>query len=168
MQQLQLDGSPIVYAVHSLACFGGYDINNFDASLQQENSAAQMLMMFRALVSIRWFAETNKKISAYTPQAQNDFYEMNLHFPKKSFRYFAALGHMIHDRHTAPRNYPLLIGCGRHDAPMARTAIEHWKGHEPRCRVIIFDDAGHCANMDVPQRFNAAMEEFWADAERRN
>lgn len=153
-------------AVRSLACFGGYDINNFDTALQKENSAAQMLMMLRALVSIRWFAGANKKISAYTPQAQNDFYEMNLHFHKKSFMYFAALGHMINARHTQPRNYPLLIGCGKHDAPMARTAIELWKAHEPRCRVIFFDDAGHCVNMDVPQRFNAAMERFWADAER--
>lgn len=155
-------------AVHSLACFGGYDINNFDASLQKENSAAQMLMMFKAFVSIRWFAEANKKISAYTPQAQNDFYEMNLRFPKKSFLYFAALGRMINVRHTEPRKYPLLIGCGRHDAPMARTAIEQWKDHEPQCRVIFFDNAGHCVNMDVPQRFNAAMEEFWATAALRD
>lgn len=152
-------------AVRSLACFGGYDINNFDAALQKENSAAQMLMMFKALVSIRWFAGSNKKISACTPQAQNDFYEMNLRFPKKSFLYFAALGRMINVRHTEPRKYPLLIGCGRHDAPMALTAIEQWKEHEPQCRVIFFDDAGHCVNMDVPQRFNAAMEEFWAGAE---
>ena len=35
-------------AVQSLACFGGYDINNFDAKMQKENSASQTLMMLKA------------------------------------------------------------------------------------------------------------------------
>lgn len=72
-------------AVNSLACFGGYDINNFDVGMQKENSASQMLMMLKAFVSIRWFAEANKKISAFTLQAQNEFYNMNIQFQKKSF-----------------------------------------------------------------------------------
>ena len=52
--------------VQSLACFGGYDINNFDAKIQKENSAAQTLMMLKAILSVKWFAKSNKKISAYT------------------------------------------------------------------------------------------------------
>ena len=76
--------------VASLACFGGYDINDFDAQAQKENSSAQMLMMLKAIFSVKWFAEDNKKISAYTPKAQNEFYEMNIRFPKKSFMYLAA------------------------------------------------------------------------------
>lgn len=47
--------------VKSLACFGGYDINNFDMKMQRENSASQMLMMLKALFSIKWFAKSNKK-----------------------------------------------------------------------------------------------------------
>lgn len=35
--------------VSSLACFGGYDINNFDIKMQKENGAKQMAMMLRAL-----------------------------------------------------------------------------------------------------------------------
>jgi len=27
--------------------------------------------------------------------------------------------------------------------------------------LIIFDGAGHCVNMDTPNQFNAAIEEFW-------
>ena len=48
-------------AVQSLACFGGYDINNFDIRMQKENSRSQLLMMLKAICSIRWFAESNKK-----------------------------------------------------------------------------------------------------------
>lgn len=52
-------------AVQSLACFGGYDINNFDTKMQRENQASQTLMMLKAVFSIKWFAKSNKKISAY-------------------------------------------------------------------------------------------------------
>ncbi len=149
-------------AVRSLACFGGYDINHFDRKMQKENGAAQMLMMLKALFSVKWFAEANKKISAYTPQAQSDFYEMNLRFPKKSFMYLASLNSMVNVHQTGTRNYPLLIGCGEHDIPMELAAVETWKEREPGCQVVIFKNAGHCVNMDVPQEFNRVMEAFWA------
>lgn len=149
-------------AVQSLACFGGYDINNFDVRMQRENGAAQMLMMLKALFSVKWFAKSNKKISAYTSQAQKDFYEMNIQFPKKSFQYLASMNRMINVRQAKPRKYPLLIGCGKHDIPMEQAAIEMWKKNEPECSVIIFEDAGHCVNMDTPDKFNAAMEDFWS------
>ena len=147
--------------VLSLACFGGYDINNFDVGMQRENGASQMLMMLKAICSVRWFAESNKKISAYTLQAQKDFYEMNIQFSKKSFMYLSSLSSMINVRQTEPRKYPLLIGCGKYDIPMELSAVEMWKKNEPECGVIIFEGAGHCVNMDTPNKFNAAMEEFW-------
>lgn len=151
-------------AVQSLACFGGYDIHNFDAKMQKGNSAAQMLMMLKAVFSTKWFAKSNKKISAYTEQAQNDFYEMNIEFPKKSFLYLASLNTMVNVRQATPRDYPLLIGCGEHDIPMELSAVEMWKENEPECKLVIFQGAGHCVNMDVPQQFNKTLEEFWTNA----
>lgn len=151
-------------AVQSLACFGGYDINNFDVKMQKENSASQMLMMLKAIFSVKWFAKSNKKISAYTLEGQENFYRMNIQFPKKSFMYLASLSSMVNVRQTKPRKYPLLIGCGKHDIPMELSAIKMWKENEPECSVIIFEGAGHCVNMDTPNKFNAAMEEFWSCA----
>ena len=152
------------YAVSSLACFGAYDINHFDAKMKNENSAKQKLMMLKALFSVKWFAEANKKISSYTSQAQNDFFAMNLRFPKKSFMFLATLNRMVNKYKTGQRNYPLLIGCGKFDIPMELEAIKAWKRSEPDCTVVLFENAGHCVNMDVPQEFNRVMEEFWAGA----
>ena len=149
-------------AVSSLACFGGYDINHFDGKMKNENSAKQKLMMLKAFISVKWFAKANKKISAYTSQAQNDFYDMNILFPKKSFMFLAALHHMVNKYETGQRDYPLLIGCGKFDIPMELEAIKAWKNSEPDCKVVLFENAGHCVNMDVPQEFNKTMEEFWA------
>ena len=114
-------------AVNSLACFGGYDINNFDEKMQKENSTSQIRMILKALVSIKWFAKANKKISAFSPQAQNDFYDMNIQFPKKSFLYLASLDSMVNVFQTKSRKYPLLIGCGKFDIPMELKAVEDWK-----------------------------------------
>lgn len=147
--------------VKSLACFGGYDINHFDGKMQRENSGKQMLMMLKAAVSVKWFAKANRKISACTPKAQEQFYEMNIRFPKSSFRYLASLNGMVNKFTTGQRNYPLLIGCGQKDVPLALAAVEAWKAAEPSCEVIVFENAGHCVNMDVPRKFNEALEEFW-------
>lgn len=149
------------HAVHSLACFGGYDINHFDAKMQKENSASQMLMMLKAFVSIKWFAKANKRISAYTLQAQNEFYDMNIQFPKKSFMYLASLNSLVNVHQTKSRTYPLLIGCGKFDIPMELEAVEMWKTREPQSEVVIFENAGHCVNMDAPEKFNEVIEKFW-------
>ncbi len=153
-------------AVKSLACFGGYDINHFDPETQKENGASQLKMMAKAMISVKWFAESNKKISAFTPRAQEEFYEMNLRFPKKSFRYLASLGGMINRRQTERRDYPLLIGCGRHDIPSELSLIEQWKNREPDCKTVIFENAGHCVNLDAPQEFNRTLEKFWQGTEK--
>jgi len=148
--------------VQSLACFGGYDINNFDAELQKGNSSHQMGMMMKAMFSVKWFAESNKKISAYTERAQNEFYEMNIKFPKKSFMYLSSLNTMVNVQQTEPREYPLMIGCGQHDIPMEISAVEQWNKSEPESKLVVFQGAGHCVNMDVPEKFNKTLEEFWA------
>ncbi len=154
------------HAVSSLACFGGYDICRFDPKMNRANSAKQAQMMLKALFSVKWFAKANREISAYTPKAQNEFYAMNLRFPKKSFRYLATLHRLVNRHKPGPRDYPLLIGCGAFDVPMELEAVRAWKNSEPDCTLAIFANAGHCVNMDVPQAFNRTLEAFWKAAGR--
>jgi pimeloyl-ACP methyl ester carboxylesterase len=145
--------------VASLCCVGAYDINNFDPSMQKENSGKQMLMMLKALLSIKWFSEANKKISAATESAQEAFYRMNIRFKKNSFRYLASLSKLINQFKTEERKYPLLIGCGDKDNHLAIKAAKMWNVQEPKSRLIIFENAGHLVNMDVPAKFNQILNE---------
>ncbi len=46
--------------VASLACFGACDITRPDPELIEANGAAQMAMVGKALVSVRWFAEADR------------------------------------------------------------------------------------------------------------
>ena len=146
-------------AVNSLACFGGYDINNFDKKMQKENGTSQIRMMLKAFVSIKWFAKANKKISAYTSDAQTAFYNMNIQFKKKSFMYMSGLQKLINKYPRKQRQYKLLVGCGEHDMPMEIEIVNEWSQYE-NCERIILKGAGHCANMDSPQEFNLCLENF--------
>ncbi len=145
--------------VLSLACFGGYDINNFDIKKQKANSKVQIKMMLKALFSIKWFAKANKKISAYSNDAQNAFYNMNIQFKKSSFTYLSGLNKLVNKYPKKERNYKLLVGCGEHDIPTEIEIVNEWAEYE-KCDKIIFKDAGHCVNMDAPQEFNIALEKF--------
>ena len=145
--------------VLSLTCFGGYDINNFDVKKQSANSKEQMKMMFKAIFSIKWFAEDNKKISSYTSEAQEEFYNLNLQFKKKSFKYLAGLQKLVNKYPSKQRQYKLLVGCGEHDIPMEIEIVNEWAATE-KCDKVILQGAGHCANMDTPNEFNRFLEEF--------
>ncbi len=145
--------------VLSLACFGGYDVNNFDAKRQKANSKGQMQMMFKAMFSIKWFAKANKKISAYTSRAQTEFYNLNIQFKKSSFRYLAGLQKLVNKYKKTPRQYKLLVGCGGHDIPAEIEIVNEWAEYE-HCDKVIFEGTGHCVNMDTPQQFNAYLEQF--------
>ncbi len=146
--------------VLSLACFGGYDINNFDPQNAKENSKQQMKMMMKAIFSIKWFAKANKKISAYSPKAQEEFYRLNLAFKKSSFRCLSKLQNLVNKFPKQKRNYKLLVGCGEHDISSEIEIVNKWAESE-HCDNVIIKDAGHCANMDNPKDFNACLEKFW-------
>lgn len=146
--------------VASLACIGGYDINNFDHDMQKRNSKGQVFMMLKAIFSLKWFAKSLKKINAFTERAQEEFYQMNIHFSKKSFRYLASLNKMVNKCKSQKREYALLIGCGEHDIPMELELADMWHKSEPESKKVVFKGAGHCVNMDVPEEFNEVMEFF--------
>ena len=145
--------------VLSLVCFGGYDINDFDAEKQKGNSKQQMKMMLKAMFSIKWFAKDNKKISAFTQNAQEEFYKMNIQFKKKSFMYLAKLQNIINKFPKKKREYKLLVGCGEHDIPAEIEIVNEWAEKE-KCEKVILQGAGHCANMDKPNEFNDCLANF--------
>lgn len=146
--------------VSSLTCIGGYDINNFDQTLQNGNTKHQMKMMLKAMFSIKGFAEENKKISAHTKEAQEKFYQMNLEFKKSSFKYLASLGKLINKCKNLKRTYPLLIGVGEFDNEMAKKASKTWHEKEQESKYIEFQGAGHIVNMDTPDQFNKALKQI--------
>lgn len=117
-------------------------------------------MMLKVVFSIKAFAKDNKKISAYTKEAQDRFYEMNLEFRKSSFKHLASLNGIVNKFQIEKREYPLMIGVGEYDNNMAMKSAEMWSEREPNCKFVIFNNAGHIVNMDIPNEFNNTLEDF--------
>lgn len=150
--------------VSTMSCFGTYDINNFDPTIQKQNSKGQVIMMLKAIFSIKWFAKSNKLISAITPKAQETFYNMNIKFPKKSFMYLSTLKNLVNRQDSEKRSYPLLIGCGDKDVPLAITSAKVWHDSEPESLLITITNSGHLVNLDNPMEFNQIIERFIASS----
>lgn len=146
--------------VLSLCAVGAYDINNYNAVLQRQQSKQQLGFMAKALVSIPWFSKSNAAISAITPAAQQHFFEMNRVYKRSSLRYMATLGTIMNRPNPPKYTYPLLILCGQHDNELALTLATSWHQSTPQSQHKIIADAGHCVNMDNPVVFNKTVEEF--------
>ena len=126
-----------------------------------------MKMMMKALFSIKWFAKANKKISAYTDEAQTEFYNLNIKFRKTSFRYMRGLQNLVNKYPKKQRQYRLLVGCGEHDIPAEIEIVNEWAKYE-NCDKVILKGAGHCANMDNPQAFNQYLTNFLSSCQKEN
>jgi pimeloyl-ACP methyl ester carboxylesterase len=55
---------------------------------------------------------------------------------------------------------PVLIIVGAQDQPYAHASAAYMMNHIPSARMIVIEDAAHLPNMDQPDRFREAVEEF--------
>ncbi len=70
------------------------------------------------------------------------------------------------DLSAAPRlgdlTAPLLAIVGQYDESYSFTAANYMKDHAPVAEVVVLEDTAHLANMDHPDPFQAAVEDFLA------
>lgn len=144
--------------VLSLSSLGGYDVSNYDQSIEKAQKKQQVLFMLKALFSIKLFSKSNAKVSAYTKTAQEKFYQMNCHFKRRSFGYLSTLGNIMNQEQSI-HSFPLLIMVGEHDIDIAKTLANKW-AVDTNSQLHTIQDAGHCANMDNPKDFNYELKQF--------
>ncbi len=61
--------------VSSLVSLGGYDINNYDQSIEKAQRKQQASFLVKALFSMKAFARANSKFAAYTEPPQEKLYQ---------------------------------------------------------------------------------------------
>jgi pimeloyl-ACP methyl ester carboxylesterase len=91
---------------------------------------------------------------------QARFYESAKLFTRKSFAVMQGLDKLIENRPNLKRNYPLLILSGEKDVELALRSAKQWHDDEPDSHFYTIENAGHCANMDNPARFNEILMKF--------
>jgi pimeloyl-ACP methyl ester carboxylesterase len=149
----------------SLTVLGGYNINADNRAVQKAQNGEMLKWLLRALLSMNSLRRHVASVSLKKPEEQAKFYEMAQGFHFRSLVAVQGMGKVIQKRDGVPRTYPLLLACGDQDLPLAHNAARAWHAADPGSALQFIKDAGHCANMDQPEAFNAALASFLTDVQ---
>ena len=151
----------------SVTVVGGYPISGDNQAVQKAQRGEMLKWLPRALLSMNAFRRYVARGVAVNPAEQDRFYDMAQGFHLRSFQAMQGMGKILQQRPAAlrldaPRPCPLLLICGDRDLPIALRVARDWHAADPETELVLIKDAGHCANMDQPDAFNAALATFLA------
>ncbi|MFD0673563.1 alpha/beta fold hydrolase [Cohnella sp. GCM10027633] len=146
-------------STRSVAAVGGYSIHRPIARVIKAQRKEAFKWLLYVVFSMRKFRSYVLKVSCFTEQGRALFERGIARFARKSFASMAGMNKLFR-RSNAPVPYPLLIVVGEHDMPLARAAAADWHTAEPDAEYALIAGAGHCANADAPEAFNAIVYRF--------
>ena len=146
--------------VQSMTILGGYDINANNKEISRAQRAENIKWIFKALFSMNSFRRYVSSVSVSRPAEQARFFKMASLFTRKSFICMSGLGTILKQRENVVINYPLLILSGDKDIELAKSMSKRWHDSEPDSSFHLIENAGHCANMDDPDKFNRIVMNF--------
>ena len=71
-----------------------------------------------------------------------------------------GLQNVIKERKSINPQYPTLILIGEFDIELAKKMAKKWHSAIENNKYFMIENAGHCANIDKPLRFNKIVIEF--------
>ncbi|MDR1342260.1 MAG: alpha/beta hydrolase [Prevotellaceae bacterium] len=144
----------------SLTVLGGYSINKKQKQIAKAQRSELFKWLFKMIFSMDAFRRYAASTTAIDPTAQARFYESARSFTRKSFTVMSGLDKLVANRPEIRRDYPLLILSGEKDLELAVTLTRQWHEDDTESQMHIIENAGHCANMDNPKKFNEILMEF--------
>jgi pimeloyl-ACP methyl ester carboxylesterase len=144
----------------SLTVLGSYNINREQKEVAKAQRGEMFKWLFKMIFSMDAFRRYAASTTTIAPAAQARFYESSKSFTRKSFTVMSGLDKLIANRPEARRDYPLLILSGEKDVELAVNLTRQWYKDDPESQMYIIENAGHCANMDNPEKFNETLMEF--------
>ncbi|MBI9051732.1 MAG: alpha/beta hydrolase [Anaerolineaceae bacterium] len=143
----------------SVTAVGGYSIHKHNKALQKAQNKAIGSWILKLLFNMDGFRQYIAREATYSEAAYQRMYSYTQAYTRKSLKYMPGMGKLFVDM-DALVDYPLLIVYGEHDLQIALDHGQEWVKLEPKARLEIIKGAGHCANMEMPQAFNAVFEAF--------
>jgi pimeloyl-ACP methyl ester carboxylesterase len=143
----------------SVTVVGGYSIHKNNQSLKKAQNREIFSWLFLLIFNMNGFRKYIAKRSTYQPQTYQKFLKSTQAFTRKSIVYLQGMGKLFEDS-SDPVPYPLLLVYGDHDLPIALEHGKEWVQQEPKAEIKIINEAGHCANMEQPQKFNQVYLQF--------
>ncbi len=144
----------------SMTILGGYAIDGDNREIVNAQRFESIKWILLAVFSMNFFRKYVSKVSLHKPAEQARFYQMTLHFTRKSFRVMSGLRQVLEKRNAVLQAYPLFIINGEYDLPLSLRMSRKWQEATPHSRYCIIRGGGHCANMDCPEEFNRQVFDF--------
>lgn len=144
----------------SLTALGGYDINKENKEVEKAQRSSNFSMIFRAIFSMKSFRKKAAEITCKSEKGQALFYETASFYERKSFMVMQGLQNVIKDRKSIKPQYSTLILTGEFDIELAKKMAKEWHSEIDNSKYFMIENAGHCANIDKPSKFNKIVLEF--------
>jgi pimeloyl-ACP methyl ester carboxylesterase len=148
----------------SVTVVGGYSIHKDNGDILKAQKREILKWLWQMAVSFEALKRRMVLLSAATEEGQAVLAECVNGFTRRSFRGMGGMNRLFVKR-DEPMAYPLLIITGEKDTPLALEAGRRLAALEPLATHKIIDNAGHCANIDEPEAFNAILAGFLARLE---
>ena len=148
-------------AVQTLTVLGGYTIFGASKEIQRAQVGEMLKWFFLIIVSMPLFRRYLARTTVIHPQAQEMFYRSTQLFTRRSLQALSGMNKVLRPVFQ-PQHHPLQIMVGDHDLPLMRRVAEALHQQEPTSEYHSIGNAGHCANMDNPDDFNALLLRFVA------
>lgn len=146
--------------VRSVTAVGGYAIHLPHDDVAKAMRGQQLKWLLMVLFSMQAFRRSVSCDAAVRPEAQRRLTEAAGLFGRRSFPILAGLQKVTLVCPSYRWGKPLLLVSGGRDRELARRMAREWHAHEAQSRYVEIPAAGHVANMDEPEEFNAILSEF--------
>lgn len=144
----------------SLSALGGYNINKTNNAIEKIQRRSNLGLLCRAIFSMDAFRKKAALTTCISEKGQTIFYKTTSHYERKSFLVMRGLKRIITFSNNTYINLPTLIMVGEFDVPVALKMSKEWFLDLENSEYHLFQNAGHCANMDAPLAFNKRVKEF--------
>lgn len=144
----------------SLTILGGHDINKENKEVAKAQRSYNLRLIFRAIFSMKSFRKITAENICKSEKGQILFYETTSHYERKSFMVMQGLQNIIKDRKNLGQQYQVLILIGEFDIELSKKLAKEWHTEINNSKYFMIKNAGHCANIDDPNKFNELVNDF--------
>lgn len=148
--------------VKSVVVVGGYSIHKENESIIKAQRKEGFKWMFYILFSMKKFRRYATSVACHTDQGRVLFNRGIQHFNRRSFPAMSGIKSFFTKIDDAV-SYPLLIINGEYDIKLSLEAAKELHELEKHSHLLILLGAGHCVNLDAPDEFNRALDDFFSN-----
>lgn len=143
----------------SVTVVGGYSIHKENKEIKKAQGKEIIKWTFLILFSMKYFRKKISEISSYSDLCKKTMEKGAERFTRKSFAAMGGQNKLFIDKNEIV-HYPLLLIVGEFDLELAKNSAKILNKIEPNSTLKIIEDAGHCANIDNPKKFNRLLNDF--------